>query len=121
MEEKDVLRLPARGIPVERLIFDAPNLWAYNLKIILREACKNLPEYWIPIEIEPKVTGLSPDGKQIPINTLGRWIFGTPGYKGNCNFLGGEKQITIQFPSGLPGEALEMFKKAVEKLKEERR
>jgi len=116
MQEK-VLKLPARAsLCTQKLSFDRPNLWGYDLKVVLRSACKRLPEYSIPVEIEPQVTGQSSTGVPIPINTLGRWVFGTPGYKGNCIFLGGQKNIAIQFPPEMPEKALEMIQKAVKNL-----
>jgi hypothetical protein len=57
-------------------------------EVILRALLKRTPEYHIPVELNPRVEGWTEDGVPIPINTLGRWLFGVPGYAGNATFDG---------------------------------
>jgi hypothetical protein len=60
-----------------------------SFKVYLREKLKKVSEYHTPIELDnPGVAGRTEDGIPIPIGTLGRWLFGVPGYAGNATFDG---------------------------------
>jgi len=99
--------------------FDFPveNKWGYSMKVVLRSVAKKLPEYHTPVE--PVRHGRSDSGEEIPVNTLGRWAFGVPGYQGHCIFDGFCKHIKIYYPKC--GKELEealwvLFSKAVSAL-----
>ncbi len=52
-----------------------------------RELCKGDKTYKLNIELDNKnIFGKSDNGTRIPINNLGRWLFGVPGYGGNAIF-----------------------------------
>jgi hypothetical protein len=52
-----------------------------------RELCKGDDIYKLNIELDNKnIFGKSDNGNIIPINNLGRWLFGVPGYQGNSIF-----------------------------------
>jgi len=111
------LQLPARTIAGIKMEFPIKNKWGYGLKIAIRNIAKTLPLYRLPVEITPLVAGESDEGDAIPIDTLGRWLFGVPGYAGHIRVLGGEDNISVRCPD-VP-EAQELITVAVEKLKEE--
>jgi len=94
------------------VVIEKPNPCGYGLKIAIREKAKRLPEYHLPVDIG-NVTGRSDTGVPIPINTLGRWIFGVPGYAGNAIFEGGiDDKIVVWLPEEAPEEAIELIRKA---------
>lgn len=112
-----ILFLPARAFG-EKIIMEYPkvNKWGFQLKVILRKIAKQFSEYYFSVQISPSVAGRSDDGQEIPINTLGRWIFGVPGYQGNVIFEGGEtEKIRIRIPKNFPEEGKRLLEKAVEK------
>lgn len=94
--------------------FPVRNAWGTSLKIAIRDEAKRLPLYWWPIRISPLVTGESDDGDIIPINNLGRWVFGVPGYRGHITVEGFSNNIAFRCPN-VP-EAVQLLTGAVEAL-----
>jgi hypothetical protein len=86
-----VLRLPVRGMPSYRVIYEFSDLKGKvvgsGFKLYLRDVLKRVPEYHKKIELDFHVEGKTEDGIPISINTLGRWLFGVPGYAGNARFI----------------------------------
>lgn len=93
------MELPARMIATEKFILPFPNEWGYSLKIAIRNEAKKLSLYRIPIELEPLVTGINDEGEEIPINVLGRWVFGVPGYAGHIKIIPNEVGTIIEYPN----------------------
>jgi hypothetical protein len=85
------LRVPVRGLPSVKVVYEFPDLRGKveggEFKLYLRNVLKKTPEYHVPIEMDLSIEGRSDKGVPIPINTLGRWIFGVPGYAGNARFI----------------------------------
>jgi hypothetical protein len=110
-------------IPLDRasyaskmLVFNKKNNYGYGLKLAIREAAKQHPLYHMPIKTGSNIIelkGMTDSGEEIPVNTLGRWIFGVPGYMGHCIFAGGERIITIYIPENSPKEVKELLTIAV--------
>ncbi len=85
----------------QKLEVQKPNTYGFGLKIAVRNAAKNLAAYHTSIDCD--ICGRSDVGEEIPINTIGRWIFGTPGYMGHAIFEGGNiNSIVIWLPVGTP-------------------
>jgi len=97
-----------------RIVFGQPvrTFWD-DICVAIREVCKRHPNYRIPID-NGGVRGRTDQGKEIPIDVLGKWLFGTPGYKGHRIFepdFSGEKfAVIIFFPQEASQEVLEMLK-----------
>lgn len=105
-----------RGSPC--LVFNKPNKWGPSIKVAIRQIAKRLPEYHLPIKNEFLPMTVEQDGKEIKVNTLGRWAFGVPGYAGHLVFEGFNfDQIVIYYPKGSPKELLELLEKAIKSLK----
>jgi hypothetical protein len=85
-----VLRVPVRGLP-GTVVYEFPDLKGKveggSFKLYLRDRLKRVPEYHRPIELDFYVEGKTEDGIPILINSLGRWLFGVPGYAGNARFI----------------------------------
>ena len=85
-----------------------------SAKIWLRNVAKRLPEYSAAIECP--VQGQADNGDIIPINTVGRWLFGTPGYAGHIRVINWEGvDAQVEWPQGSPQEVEAL----ISKLKEE--
>jgi len=115
-----MLVLPARATPKKEILtnINYSQERAVNFKVELRETAKTLPYYHTCIEIEPLVSGRSDNGKEIPINTVGRWLFGVPGYMGNAVFDAFRTPAVILVPECTPQEAIEMLLAAAEMLRQ---
>ena len=107
-----MLNLPARTIEKQRIQFPVKNIWGTNLKMEVRNAAKILPLYHTPVKIEPEVTGRTDDGQEIPINTLGKWLFGVPGFAANMVVESFHENVCFRLPD-VP-EAIKLISKAVE-------
>jgi len=85
-----VLKVPVRGLPGMRIVYEFPGLEGKvegaGFKLYLRDVLKRVPEYHTVVELDVNVVGRSDEGIPIPVNTLGRWVFGVPGYAGNARF-----------------------------------
>lgn len=76
-----------------------------DLKVAMREAAKRHPLYHLPVEVRPPVEGRTDRGIPIPVNTLGRWLWGVPGYAGNAVFDGFADPPGVWLPAEAPEEA----------------
>ena len=94
------------------LVIEKPNRWGFELKNAIRQIAKHFPEYHLPIE--PTWTGRNDAGEEILVNTLGRWAFGVPGFRGRLMFEGGElRRIVVYYPPESPPELISMLEKAI--------
>ena len=76
-----------------------------NAKVFLRNVAKDrLPElYHAPIECG--ISGRTDSGEEIPVNSVGRWLFGIPGYMGHARVLNwGGCDCKVEFPQDSPSE-----------------
>ena len=116
-----MLTLPARASLPRRGRFialpEAKNFFRkgeeLSFKITLRERAKRNPLYRLRIETKPKVEGRTDTGIPIPIDTLGKWLWGTPGYAGNAIFDAFQDPPGVWLPSEAPKEAEELLKAIV--------
>jgi len=53
-------------------------------------------------KINCKAKGADAKGKKIAINTVGRWLFGVPGFQGHVRIVPEAKTITIYYPEQAP-------------------
>lgn len=114
---KNVITIPVvRMMPTRTVEFpDVPNRWGTGLKVAVREVAKRLPLYRAPVAFPSgPVYGQTDDGEKIPIDNFGRWLFGTPGFAGQCRFMGFAPHVTVRVPDMDEAEAL--IRQAVERL-----
>jgi len=81
-------------------------------KVFLREKLKGVPEYHTPIELDnPAIAGRTDTVVPIPINTLGKWLFGVPGYAGNAVFDGfsDPPKVVVNIHSEVQPEVIEVI------------
>jgi len=80
-----------------------------NFKLLVRKAARKHPYYHLKVSLVPPVQGRDEAGRPVPVDTLGRWLFGVPGYAGNAIFDGHSNPPGVWLPQEAPPEADEMF------------
>jgi len=103
------LTLPARASPARGGRFIPLPGWRgvnpSDFKAALRERAKRHPLYRLPVQVRPPVEGRTELGVPIPIDTLGRWLWGVPGYAGNAVFDAFSDPPGVWLPEEAPPEA----------------
>lgn len=99
MAEKEIIEFPSRlpGYGATVTICLPKNMGA-DAKVFLREiAKKNSPvKELYHQKIETGICGHTETGQEIPINSVGKWLFGTPGYAGHIrvsNWNGADVEV----------------------------
>ncbi|MBP9802978.1 MAG: hypothetical protein KBD14_01570 [Candidatus Pacebacteria bacterium] len=93
-----------------------------SARLFLREIAKNQLGHLYHQPVETGISGRDNSGNEIPINSVGRWLFGTPGYMGHgrVRFLDDKGQeIAFLFPKDSPivvHQLILEIKKTVEKI-----
>ena len=86
-----------------------PKMDIHHVRKLFREKCRQHPNYFLPID-NGGVNGKNEDKTPIPINVLGKWVFGTPGYMANIIINLYKSKLIIYFDPETPAEAMEMLK-----------
>lgn len=85
-------------------------------KVFLQEQGRTLPSYNEKIACDD--VGKDTDGNEIKIHTVGRWLFGVPGYDGHIRVTSDDEMTRIYYPAN-SGEVVHQFllelKQVVEK------
>lgn len=84
--------------------------------VFVKEVARKLPKYGEFIECSAR--GTDKEGKTIGVNTLGRWLFGLPGYQGNIRIVPEGSAVALYYPKESPGpvhELLTELKSEIEK------
>jgi len=77
-----------------------------SFKLLVRDAAKRTAWYHLPVTLAPDVQGRDDAGMAVEVNTLGRWLFGVPGYQGNARFIGWPDVPYVELPEGCPDEVI---------------
>jgi len=77
-----------------------------SFKLLVRDAANKTQWYYLPVVLIPEVQGRSDAGEAIEVNTLGRWLFGVPGYQGNARFIGWPDVPYVELPEDVPEEVI---------------
>jgi hypothetical protein len=103
------------GLLDEMVEITMPQPLGLTAQIYIHEVARKLPLF--VQEIDCDAVGQDKEGNKIAVNTVGRWLFGVPGYAGHSRIaLSGDK-ISIYFPKESPKvvhELVLLLKKAVE-------
>jgi len=103
------IRMPVKPIFKVELNNNIPPV---ELKFALRAAARDKSLYFSPI---PETITVENDGKKIEINTLGRWLFGTPGFAGHYRQQFDGNTVIVSLPEYEP--AIKLIRAALEILK----
>lgn len=126
MKQNSNTQSPAKKYPIrlhgygEMVAIRLPQNMGGSAKIYLRNVAKEVRcLYSLPIETG--ISGHTDSGKAIPIDTLGKWLFGTPGYMGHIRVSNWDGcDCKVEFPQNSPAEVAELvseIKKRVEEKK----
>lgn len=69
-------------------------------QVYIHEVARKLSLYNQEINCEAK--GEDKEGNKIEVNTVGRWLFGVPGYAGHLRIAPSSNNVSIYFPKKSP-------------------
>lgn len=90
-------------------------LLGITARVFAHEAARKLPLYNEPIACNE--TGKDEKGQEIAVNTVGRWLFGVPGFQAHVRIVPAENQISLYYPKQSPKVVLDLLsslKEAIE-------
>ncbi len=85
--------------------------------IFVREVARMLPHY--NEQIICNASGVDIEGKKIAVNTVGRWLFGVPGFRGHVRIVPQGNTINVYYPEQAPQivhDLLYELKRAIEEV-----
>ncbi len=102
------------------LVIRLPRNMGGSAKMFVRDVAKNEVKALYFANIQCDIQGKSNSGEAIPINTVGKWLFGVPGYMGHIRVSNWEgRDAKVEFPQASPPEVsqlLEATKREIERL-----
>jgi len=101
MKKSPSITFPDTAIPLDaRLDIQAARPLGVTTKVFIHEAARGLPLYHQSIKC--RIKGEDKKGKKIAVDTVGRWLFGVPGYAGRVRVaLSGDK-VHLYYPQQSP-------------------
>jgi len=92
-----LLTLPSVSTPLDALVeIQVPKPLGVIAGVFIQERARKLDLY--NEKIECFAEGQDKDGKKIAVNTIGRWLFGVPGYGGHIRVVGVEDKVLLYYP-----------------------
>lgn len=114
--KKTATTFPNSTMPLDMLVgIQAPKPLGLTATIFMQEKARALPLYDQSVECD--ANGKSKDGKEIAVDTVGRWLFGVPGYKGHIRIVPDNDKVSLYYPKESPKvvhELVSSLKEAVE-------
>lgn len=69
-------------------------------EVLIKEKARKLNLYNQPIQCD--AVGKDELGRSIAVNSVGRWLFGVPGYKGNIRIVPEGENVVLHYPKESP-------------------
>ena len=92
---------PEKLIPLHaKVVIKTQKPLGPTANIFVREKARSLPLYSETINCKAK--GVEANGKKIAVNTVGRWLFGVPGFQGHVRIVPEKNTVTIYYPEQAP-------------------
>ena len=82
------------------LTIKVPKSLGVTAGVYLQEAARKIPDYNTQINCD--ANGADKQGTSIRVNTLGRWLFGVPGYQSHVRIVPQGENIVLYFPEQSP-------------------
>ena len=101
--EKKEIEFPVRLFchPRKVEVIRLPRYMGGQAKIFLRNVGKEISEYHYSVYCQ--ISGRTDNGKEIPIDNVGKWLFGVPGYMGHIRVCGFEgHDVRVEWPESSP-------------------
>jgi len=116
---KKTTTFPNTAMPLDMQVdIQAPKPLGVTAPFFIQHHAIQLPVYNQPIKCDAK--GQDSKGKKIVVNTVGRWLFGVPGYGGHVRVVPANDKVLLYYPKESPKvvhELVASLKEAVETVK----
>ena len=110
---------PNISMPLDAQVdIQTPKPLGVTAEIFINEITRKLSMYNQPIKCS--ANGKDTKGKKIAVNTVGRWLFGVPGYGGHIRVVPSADKVLVYYPNKSPKvvhELIASLKEAMEKVK----
>jgi len=83
-----------------KIVIEAGEPLGPTADIFVHEKARTIPQFNEPINC--KASGVDAEGKKIAISTVGRWLFGVPGFQGHTRIVPENNTVTIYYPERSP-------------------
>lgn len=94
-------QFPEKLTPLHaKVVIDAGRPLGPTAEVYVREKARVLPEY--DEQISYSASGVDEEGNKIVVNTVGRWLFGVPGFQGHVRIAPEGNTVTIYYPEQAP-------------------
>jgi len=98
---KTATTFPNSSMALDMLVdIQAPKPLGLTAKVFIHERARKLPLYDQSVKCEAK--GQTRDGKKVAIDTVGRWLFGVPGYAGHIRVVPANDKVLLYYPKESP-------------------
>jgi hypothetical protein len=92
---------PEKLIPLHaKIVIKTQKPLGPTANVFVHEKARVLPLY--NERINCKAKGVDADGKKIAVNTVGRWLFGVPGFQRHVRVVPEGNTLTIYYPEKAP-------------------
>jgi hypothetical protein len=88
------------------IVIKLPKSLGLTTGVYLHEIARKIAEY--NTEINCDAAGVDKQGATIKVNTLGRWIFGVPGFQSHLRIVPQGENVLVYYPEKSP-ELVERF------------
>lgn len=98
---KKTQQFPVNLTPLHvKVVIDVGRPLGPTAEVFVHEKARSLPQYNEQISCE--ASGVDAEGKKIAVNTVGRWLFGVPGFHGHVRVVPEDNTVTIYYPEQTP-------------------
>lgn len=99
--KKTTIKFPDTEMALDmRIGIQAPKPLGVTAKVYVMEQARKLPDF--NQEIDCSASGQDKDDKKIEVDSLGRWLFGVPGYTGHIRISPVDDKVMIYYPKKAP-------------------
>jgi len=92
---------PNSTMPLDMLVdIQVSKPLGLTAKVLVHEKARTLPLYDQSVKCDAH--GESNDGKKIAVDTVGRWLFGVPGYEGHIRVVPADDKVLLYYPKESP-------------------
>lgn len=113
---KTTVTFSNNAIPLDALIdIQVSKPLGLMASVFIQEKARTLSQYDQSIKCD--ASGQDDKGKKIAIDTVGRWLFGVPGYSGHIRVVPADDRILLYYPKNSPKvvhELLSSLKEMIE-------
>ena len=102
-----MIEIENENLPLTQMIeIDVGRSLGVTAEVYIKEAARKLPEYNTPLNTWQ--VGHDLNNNEIAVNSLGRWLFGVPGFSGHSRISTNGNKINVHYPNQ-PPEILQLL------------